>query len=161
MCDLAKRLPEARAPEVAAKRRETERIFEISGDSSSDSLARAPQPRDLLWACRAAVALDRLVGDYDLHGLAYYYRGLDGNEYERLGAGLILGCSLLTARSVPCSGEGDLKNCQAMKILDLLGCGGSYTEFSWATTARSIFASPKAGRLCAAWDFSTASAASA
>ncbi|RME89459.1 MAG: arabinose isomerase, partial [Verrucomicrobia bacterium] len=25
--------------------------------------------------------------------------------------------------------EGDLKNCQAMKIMDLLGCGGSYTEF--------------------------------
>ena len=27
------------------------------------------------------------------------------------------------------SGEGDLKNCQAMKIMDLLGIGGSYTEF--------------------------------
>jgi L-arabinose isomerase len=54
---------------------------------------------------------------------------LDGNEYQRLGAGLILGCSLLTARGIPASGEGDLKNCQAMKILDLLGCGGSYTEF--------------------------------
>lgn len=76
-----------------------------------------------------AVALDRLVADFDLHGLAYYYRGLDSNEYERLGAGLILGCSLLTARGVPCSGEGDLKNCQAMKIMDLLGCGGNYTEF--------------------------------
>src|SRR5438093_13772165 len=24
--------------------------------------------------------------------------------------------------------KGDLKNCQAMKIMDLLGCGGSYTE---------------------------------
>jgi L-arabinose isomerase len=81
------------------------------------------------WACRVAVALDRLVDDFDLQGLAYYYRGLEGNAYERLGAGLILGCSLLTARGVPCSGEGDLKNCQAMKIMDLLGCGGSYTEF--------------------------------
>jgi L-arabinose isomerase len=81
------------------------------------------------WACRVAVALDRLVADFDLHGLAYYYGGLDGNEYQRLGAGLILGCSLLTARGIPASGEGDLKNCQAMKILDLLGCGGSYTEF--------------------------------
>jgi len=69
------------------------------------------------------------VADFELHGLTYYYRGLAGNEYERLGAGLILGCSLLTARGIPASGEGDLKNCQAMKIMDLLNAGGSYTEF--------------------------------
>ena len=129
MCDLAQRLPKAGERAVAAKRRETLAIFEVSEDSPSDPLARAPKPEQMEWACRVAVALDRLVADFDLHGLAYYYRGLDGNEYERLGAGLILGCSLLTARGIPASGEGDLKNCQAMKILDLLGCGGSYTEF--------------------------------
>ncbi|MHB8524116.1 MAG: arabinose isomerase, partial [Limisphaerales bacterium] len=129
MCDLAKRLPTARDPAVKAKLAETKRIFEISRDSPSDRLAKAPARAEMDWAARVAVALDRLAVDFDLHGLAYYYRGLDGNEYERLGAGLILGCSLLTARGIPCSGEGDLKNCQAMKILDLLGCGGSYTEF--------------------------------
>lgn len=129
MCDLVKRLPGAKEGAVAVKRAETERIFDISGDSPTDRLARAPKPKPIEWACRVAVALDRLVADFDLDGLAYYYRGLDNNPYERLAAGLILGCSLLTARGVPCSGEGDLKNCQAMKILDLLGCGGSYTEF--------------------------------
>ena len=129
MCDLARRLPSASDPAVRAKRREALRIFEVSQDSPSDPLAKAPRPEEMSWACRVAVALDRLVRDFDLHGLAYYYRGLDGNAYEQLGAGLILGCSLLTARGVPCSGEGDLKNCQAMKIMDLLGCGGSYTEF--------------------------------
>ena len=129
MCDLAKRLPDEKSPGVKAKQREVKKIFEISQDSPSDALARAPAPEQMNWACRVAVALDRLVHDFNLHGLAYYYRGLDGNEYERLGAGLILGCSLLTARGIPCSGEGDLKNCQAMKIMDLLGCGGSYTEF--------------------------------
>jgi L-arabinose isomerase len=129
MCDLARRLPEENAPEVKAKRRETNKIFAISQDSPSDPLARAPAPDQMNWACRVAVALDRLAADFDLQGLTYYYRGLAGNEYERLGAGLILGCSLLTARGIPCSGEGDLKNCQAMKILDLIGCGGSYTEF--------------------------------
>jgi L-arabinose isomerase len=129
MCDLAKRLPSPRDPSVARKRKEAATIFDISQDSPSDPLARAPKPAQMEWACRVAVALDRLVKDFDLHGLAYYYRGLEGNEYERLGAGLILGCSLLTARSVSASGEGDLKNCQAMKILDLAGCGGSYTEF--------------------------------
>jgi L-arabinose isomerase len=129
MCDLARRLPEAGAAEVAAKRREAESLFAISGDSPSDPLARAPSPEDLSWSCRVAVALDRLAADFDLHGLAYYYRGQEDNEYERIAAGMILGNSLLTARGIPASGEGDLKNCQAMKILDLLGAGGSFTEF--------------------------------
>jgi L-arabinose isomerase len=129
MCDLAERLPDPRDPAVARKRAETASMFEISQDSPSDPLARAPRPAQMEWACRVAVGLDRLVKDFDLHGLTYYYRGLDGNAYERLGAGLILGCSLLTARGIPASGEGDLKNCQAMKIMDLAGCGGSYTEF--------------------------------
>lgn len=129
MCDLAKRVPGAGDRRVAAKRREVAAMFEISQDSPSDPLARAPKREQMEWACRVAVGLDRLVADFGLDGLTYYYRGLDGNEYERLGAGLILGCSMLTARGIPASGEGDLKNCQAMKILDLLGCGGSYTEF--------------------------------
>jgi len=73
--------------------------------------------------------LDRLVGDFQLNGLTYYYRGLDGNPYERLAAGLIAGNSLLTARGVPASGEGDLKTCLAMLLVDRLGAGGSYTEF--------------------------------
>jgi L-arabinose isomerase len=129
MCDLAQRLPKANEKPVAAKQKEVRSIFDVSKDSPSDPLARAPAPAQMEWACRVAVAIDRMVADFDLHGLAYYYRGLAGNQYERLGAGLILGCSLLTARGIPASGEGDLKNCQAMKILDLLDCGGSYTEF--------------------------------
>jgi L-arabinose isomerase len=129
MCDLAARLPQEGERAVIAKLRETKTVFELSRDSPSERLARAPAPDQLQWACRVAVALDRLVADFDLGGLAYYYRGLAGNEYERLAAGLILGCSLRTARGVPCSGEGDLKNCVAMKIVDLLGAGGSFTEF--------------------------------
>ena len=53
--------------------------------------------------------LDRLVERCQLSGLTYYYRGLAGNRYERLGAGLILGNSLLTARGIAAAGEGDLK----------------------------------------------------
>ena len=70
-----------------------------------------------------------MVQDFALDGLTYYYRGLDGNEFERLGAGLILGNSLLTARGIPASGEGDLKTCLAMMMMDRFGAGGSYTEF--------------------------------
>jgi L-arabinose isomerase len=128
MCDLAERLPSSDAAEVRGKRDQVETLFEISQDSPSDPLARKPDEEQMRWACRVAVALDRLVGDHALDGLAYYYRGQSDNQYERLAAGLILGCSLLTARGVPTSGEGDLKNCQAMKILDLLGAGGSFTE---------------------------------
>src|SRR5207248_580938 len=52
-----------------------------------------------------------------------------GNVAERVTAGLIVGNSLLTARGVPTSGEGDLKTNLAMLLLDRLGAGGSYTEF--------------------------------
>jgi L-arabinose isomerase len=120
MCDLARRLPEPGEQPVLQKVEETRGIFEI--DSSV-------QPADLAWAARVAVALDRLTADFDLQGLTYYYRGLGDNEYERLGAGLILGNSLLTARGIPASGEGDLKTCLAMLLMDRLGAGGSYTEF--------------------------------
>lgn len=129
MCDLARRLPDTGEPIVKAKREEAESMFRISEDSPSDPLAKKPSEEEMSWACEVAVALDRLVADFELDGLTYYYRGVEGNEYERLGAGLILGNSLLTARGIPASGEGDLKNCQAMKIMDLLGAGGSYTEF--------------------------------
>ena len=128
MCDLEARVSAATEAEIARKAEETRSIFDISEDSPSDPLAKKPAPDQMDWACRVAVGLDHLVEDFDLDGLAYYYRGVGGNLYERLGAGVILGCSLLTARGIPCSGEADLKNCQAMKIMDLLGAGGSYTE---------------------------------
>jgi L-arabinose isomerase len=66
--------------------------------------------------------------DFDLDALAYYYRGTNNSVYEQLGAALILGNSLLTARGIPASGEGDLKNAVAMKLIDALGAGGSFTE---------------------------------
>jgi L-arabinose isomerase len=69
------------------------------------------------------------VEDYELDGLTYYYRGAAGSLNERVGAGLIVGNSLLTARGVPAAGEGDLKTNIAMFLLDRLGAGGSYTEF--------------------------------
>jgi L-arabinose isomerase len=128
MCDLEARVRAVSEAEVQRKAQETRNIFEISEDSPSDPLAKKPAPEEMDWACRVAVGLDQLVEDFNLDGLTYYYRGVAGNLYERLGASLILGCSLLTARGIPCSGEADLKNCQAMKIMDLLGAGGSYTE---------------------------------
>jgi L-arabinose isomerase len=98
-------------------------------DPSSDPIAGPIEDDQLEWSARVAVGLDRLVDDFALDGLTYYYRGLDGNEAERLGAGVIVGNSMLTARGVPTSGEGDLKTNVAQLILDRLGAGGSYTEY--------------------------------
>jgi L-arabinose isomerase len=129
MDDLQARVDQVTEPGVDGVRQQALGMFDISDDSPGDPLARRPSDEEMDWACRVAAGLDHLVSDFDLDGLAYYYRGWDGNAFEQLGAGLILGCSLLTARGVPCSGEGDLKNCIAMKALDILGAGGSYTEF--------------------------------
>ena len=128
MDDLEPRVTAASPDEVRAKMQETLAIFNVSEDSPSDPLAKKPRPEELDWACRVAVGLDKLASDFRLDGLTYYHRGVNGNIHERLAAGLILGCSLLTGRGIPCSGEGDLKNCLAMKAMDALGAGGSYTE---------------------------------
>jgi L-arabinose isomerase len=119
MCDLDKRVSQVTPGEISAKLDHTRAVFEIV-DCADESLE---------WAAAVACGLDRLVADFGLNGLTYYYRGLDGNEYERLGASLILGNSLLTARGVAASGEGDLKTCLAMMLMNGLGAGGSFTEF--------------------------------
>jgi L-arabinose isomerase len=74
------------------------------------------------------VGLDRLVEDFALDSLAYYHRGLNGEQHEKLGAGMILGASLLTARGIPAAGEYELRNSIAMLVMDRLGAGGSFTE---------------------------------
>jgi L-arabinose isomerase len=86
------------------------------------------QEEDFRWAARVSVGLDRLVDDFSLDSLAYYHRGLEGEQHERLGAGMILGASLLTARGVPAVGEYELRTSLAMLITDRLGGGGSFTE---------------------------------
>jgi L-arabinose isomerase len=129
MDDLKQRVDAARPAEIDAVLNRTRDLFEISEDSPSDPLARAPHPDDLRWSAQVAVGLDTLRRDFALDALSYYYRGLDGNEDEQLAAGLILGNTLLTGQGVPCSGEGDTNNAIAMLIMDRLGAGGSYTEF--------------------------------
>ena len=126
--DLAKVVADVTDAEVRAKHDEIEALFEISGDSPADPIARRPTDGQMDWACRVAAAQERLVRDRDLDALAYYYHGAPGTEEERLQAGFIVGHSLLTARGVPCAGEGDLKTAVAMKVCDVLGVGGSFTE---------------------------------
>jgi L-arabinose isomerase len=126
--DLARLLKDVTAGDVAAKRAELLEMFAISGDSPSDPIARRPTDEQIAWSCRVAAAQEQLAREFDLDALAYYYHGAPGGDDEKLQAGCIVGHSLLTARGIPCAGEGDLKTALAMKICDILGTGGSFAE---------------------------------
>lgn len=95
-------------------------VFDLQPDCS---------PEDLAEAARTSVALDQLVAQHRLGSLAYYYQGTGVAENEATISSIILGCSLLTGRGVPVAGEYEVKNVQAMKIMDLFGAGGSFTEY--------------------------------
>ncbi|MEO7768427.1 MAG: arabinose isomerase [Ferruginibacter sp.] len=95
-------------------------IFEIESNCSSDELNNA---------AITSIALDLLVAKYKLGSLAYYYKGNGNPENENAIASIILGNSLLTASGVPVAGEYEIKNAQAMKIMDSFGAGGSFTEY--------------------------------
>ena len=95
-------------------------VFDVQADCPAFELDRA---------ARTSAALDRLVADRRLGSLAYYYQGTGNPANEEAISSIILGTSLLTARGVPVAGEMEIKNVQAMKILDGLGAGGSFTEF--------------------------------
>jgi L-arabinose isomerase len=84
---------------------------------------------ELERAARTSVALDRLVEIHDLGSLAYYHMGVGSPENEDAITSIILGTSMLTARNIPVAGEFEIKNVQAMKIMDSFGAGGSFTEY--------------------------------
>ena len=95
-------------------------VFEVQRDCPAAELARA---------AKTSVALDRLVKQHDLGSMAYFYSGTGNAENEDTISSIILGNSLLTARGIPVAGEYEVKNAQAMKILDSFGIGGSFTEY--------------------------------
>jgi L-arabinose isomerase len=114
---LRRDIPEKLAIERVAKFRE---VFEVQPDCSEEELLRA---------ARTSLALDQLVENKQLGSLAYYHMGSGIAELEDVMSSVILGNSLLTARGVPVAGEYEVKNVQAMKILDSFGVGGSFTEY--------------------------------
>lgn len=86
-------------------------------------------PNEIRKAAVTSVALDRLIEKYKLGSLAYYYKGTGIPENKETISSIIVGNSLLTARGIPVAGEYEIKNAQAMKIMDSFGCGGSFTEY--------------------------------
>jgi len=120
MCELRKLHDETTSQEVKSKLDEFNTVFDVSGDCEKSELERA---------ARTSVALDKLVKAHDLGSLAYYYEGTAGNEYEDIVTSIIAGNTLLTGKNVPVAGECEVKNAQAMKIMDAFGAGGSFSEF--------------------------------
>lgn len=98
-------------------------------DPRSDPLTEKLTAQDLATAARAAVALEALIAEKRLDGLAYYYEGEPGSELRTLVTNLIVGNSVLTGAGFPMCGEFDLKTCVAMMIMDRLDIGGSFAEF--------------------------------
>jgi L-arabinose isomerase len=94
--------------------------FDVQPDCSTQELQRA---------ARTSLALDKLVEQHELGSLAYYYMGSGNPANEDAISSIILGTSLLTARGIPVAGELEIKNVQAMKIMDGFGAGGSFTEY--------------------------------
>ena len=95
-------------------------VFNVQDDCSASQLNQA---------AKTSVALDELVQKYQLGSIAYYYKGTGNKENEDSVNSIIPGNSLLTARGIPVAGEYEIKNAQAMKIMDSFGAGGSFTEY--------------------------------
>jgi L-arabinose isomerase len=117
LASLRREVDEGQISERVAYFRE---VFDIQADCPLEELERA---------ARTSVALDRLVSERQLGSLAYYYMGTGNAQNEDAISSIILGTSLLTARGIPVAGEFEIKNVQAMKIMDCFGAGGSFTEY--------------------------------
>jgi L-arabinose isomerase len=118
--ELASLRRDVSADQVRCRVSKFHELFDVQPDCPQAELERA---------ARTSVALDRLVSEHDLGSLAYYYKGTGVPENEDAVSSIILGNSLLTARGIPVAGEYEVKNVQAMKMLDTLGVGGSFTEY--------------------------------
>lgn len=118
--ELAALRREVSARQIKSRVAEFKRVLDVQPDCAPAELARA---------ARTSVALDRLVQRHDLGSLAYYYMGTGSAENVDAFSSIIVGNSLLTARGIPVAGEYEVKNVQAMKIMDTFGAGGSFTEY--------------------------------
>lgn len=106
--------------DIAARVEQFQIEFDVQPDCS---------PAELRRAARTSIAMDGLVAKHRLGSMAYYYMGVGNPANEDAISSIILANSLLTARGVPVAGELEIKNAQAMKILDSFGVGGSFTEY--------------------------------
>lgn len=118
--ELKSEIEKVSESQIKEKIHEFERQFEVSKDCEQSELRRA---------ARTSVGLDKIVNSYGLTSLAYYYEGAGDQAYEEVVTSLIPGFTLLTGAHIPVAGEYEIKNVHAMKIMDTLHAGGSFSEF--------------------------------
>jgi len=121
MCYLKSLRDSVTKKEVESKIKEIYDEFEVDEECPAHEIERA---------AKTAVALDKMVAEKKLGSIAYYYEGESGNDYQDIITSVITGNSLLTAHNVPVAGEMEVKNIQAMKIMDSFNAGGSFSEFN-------------------------------
>jgi L-arabinose isomerase len=120
MCEVKKYRDAVTDKEIEAKITEFKNTFDVVAPC---------EPKELVRAAKTSIALDTLVAQHELGSMAYYYEGESGNDYEDIVTSVIAGNTLLTGKNVPVAGEYEVKNAQAMKIMDAFGVGGSFSEF--------------------------------
>lgn len=120
MCELHRLREAVTKPQVLAKIVQFRQEFSVSPQCEESEIERA---------ARTSCALDALVREHKLGSLAYYYESQESYAYRDIVTSVIAGNTLLTGHHVPVAGECEIKNVQAMKIMDLLGAGGSFSEF--------------------------------
>ncbi|MDX9975094.1 MAG: L-fucose/L-arabinose isomerase family protein, partial [FCB group bacterium] len=120
MCQLRRLRDEAADADIERKLGQFDTDFRVDASCTEAELRRA---------ARTSAGLDALVKNNRLDAMAYYYEGEPGNEYQDIVTSVIPGNTLLTMHGVPVAGECEIKNAIAMKIMDLLGAGGSFSEF--------------------------------
>ena len=120
MCALHRLREAVTTAELKAKMSQFRREFTVS---------KQCEPAEISRAARTSCALDALVKQQRLGSLAYYYESQDDYAYRDIVTSVIAGNTLLTGHHVPVAGECEVKNVQAMKIMDLFGAGGSFAEF--------------------------------
>lgn len=118
MCELFDLRQAVTEQEIETKIAEFNQKFDVSEECEILEIRRAAQ---------TSVALDKLIKKHNLGSMAYYYEG--SGEYENIVTSVIAGNTLLTGANTPIAGECEIKNVQAMKIMDLFGVGGSFSEF--------------------------------
>lgn len=118
MCELFDLRQAVTEQEIEHKIAEFNQKFEVSSECEQTEIERA---------AKTSVALDKLIAKHKLGSMAYYYEGT--GEYENIVTSVIAGNTLLTGANTPIAGECEIKNVQAMKIMDLFGVGGSFSEF--------------------------------